>query len=461
MAPDTVSGIAPYDPKTVNLLSFHDHVAAFESGADTPRAYLERCLETIEARDGAVQAWAYLNADGARAMADASTERYRQGRALGPVDGMPIGIKDLIETADMPTELGCELFTGNRPIRDAASVYYLRHGGAVLVGKTVTVCLGGGDPSKSRNPFDLRRTPGGSSSGSAAAIGAAMLPGALGTHARGSTIRPASFCGAYGLKATFGALNRQGGFSAAHSMDHLGILAGSIEDMWIMARYISEHAGGDPGYPGLYGGRMPPVARKPAKLIRLDMAGWAVTDDASRQAFETCLKMLSDAGVTIYGRDDDPLIAAYEAALAEMPELWRSLYRFEMRWPLYQYLDYDADKIPPRLKAGLQEGAGLTQAEYREALTRREHVRNMHNELARRVDGFISLSSPGPGPIGMDQGSAIYNEGSSVMGIPAISLPLLAVEDAPLGVQIQGATHADEALTATGRWISRYVLNRE
>ena len=458
MALEAAPGIGAYDPKTYQLLSFHDQREKFLTGEDTPRNYLERCLETISNCDEAVKAWAYLNADPARAAADESTARYAAGKPLSLVDGMPLGIKDLIETVDMATEYNCELFAGNQPIRDAASVYFLRKGGAIILGKTVTVTLGGGDPSKSRNPFDTRRTPGGSSSGSCAAIGARMIPGALGTHARGSTIRPASFCGAYGLKATFGALNRQGGFSAAESMDHLGVIAGSIEDMWIVARYISEHAGGDPGHPGLYGSRTPPPARKPERLIRLESAGWAETDDASKEAFDSAIRALEEAGVEIYTRKDDPAIEAYETETANSPELWRQLYRFEMRWPMYQYLDYDADKIPPRLKAGVQEGAGLTQAEYRAALVRRAQWRHMHNELCTRSDGFITLSSPGPGPIGIDQGSAIYNEASSIIGMPAISLPLLKVEEMPLGVQLQGGTDHDEELTAVGRWISQEVL---
>ena len=460
MPAEAATGIGPYDPGAYRLLSFHDRREKFLAGEDTPRAYLERCLEAIARCDDQVQAWQYLNIEGARKAADAASRRYAEGRPLSAVDGMPIGIKDLIETVDMPTEYNCDLFKGNQPIRDAISVYYLRKGGAVLLGKTVTVTLGGGDPSKTRNPFDLRRTPGGSSSGSCAAVGAAMIPGALGTHARGSTIRPSSFCGVYGLKATFGALNRQGSYSAAHSMDHLGVNAGSIEDMWIMARYISEHAGGDPGYPGLYGGRQPPAPRKPERLIVLETAGWAATDEASKAAFGDLIRGVEKAGVAVYRRADDPAIEAYERETANSPELWRQLYRFEMRWPMYQYLDYDADGIPPRLKAGVQEGMGLTQEEYRAALVRRVHWRTMHDELANRCDAMVTLSSPGPAPIGMDQGSAIYNEASSIVGMPAISLPLLAVEDAPLGVQLQGQSHRDEALTAVGRWLSAHALGR-
>jgi Asp-tRNA(Asn)/Glu-tRNA(Gln) amidotransferase A subunit family amidase len=225
-------------------------VAGFRDNRDTPRAYLERCIERIEALDGAVMAFAFLNLDHARKAADESGARYKAGRPLGPVDGMPVGIKDLIETHDMPTEFGSELFRGHQPLTDAACVRALRQGGAVLVGKTVTVCFGGGDPARTRNPFDTRRTPGGSSSGTAAAVASRMLPVALGTHARGSTIRPASFCGVYALKPTFGAINRQGSFSMAYSMDHLGVFAGTLSDMWRTARFIAREAGAIHHMPG-------------------------------------------------------------------------------------------------------------------------------------------------------------------------------------------------------------------
>ncbi|MEC7463006.1 MAG: amidase [Pseudomonadota bacterium] len=443
-----------YDPNNHNLMTFHDAVSSFHDGSDTPRAYLERCLEKIDAIEDDVMAWEIVNSEPARAAADEAGKRYAEGRSLSLVDGMPIGVKDLIETVDMPTEYGSELFKNNRPIRDAASVNALREGGAVILGKTVTVTFGGGDPSRTRNPHDLTRTPGGSSSGTAAAVGGGTIPGALGTHARGSTIRPASFCGAYAIKATFGALNRQGVFSAAHSMDHLGVFGGDLSDVWIMSRHISRFGGGDPGYPGLFGADEPPAPRKPSRLIQLHTAGWGQTDDTTKAEFAKFLDSLRAAGVEIYDRTDDPSIEAYEQAFAEMPELWRSLYRFEFKWPMLQYKERYPDKIPPRLLMGLKEAEGLSQAEYREALNRRVRIRDLHRQLALRADAFITLSSPGPGPVGMDQGSAVFNEGSSVVGMPALSLPLMAVGNVPVGVQILGQFDEDERLTAIGRWIS-------
>jgi Asp-tRNA(Asn)/Glu-tRNA(Gln) amidotransferase A subunit family amidase len=461
MSMEPATGIGDYDPQNWELRTFFDYRQKFLDGEDSPRDYLERCLEVIDRLEPQVKAWAYLNTEPARRSADEASERYKHGRPLSLVDGMPIGIKDLIETADMPTEYNSDLFRGNQPIRDAASVYFLRKGGAVILGKTVTITFGGGDPAETRNPFDLRRTPGGSSSGTCAGVGSTMIPCGLGTHGRGSTIRPSSFCGVYGLKGTFGALNRQGSYSAAETMDHLGVIAGSLQDMWIVARYISEHAGGDPGHPGLYGGRLPPAARKPERLIVLETAGWSETDDETKEKFNLLLQKLQSSGIELYRRNDDPAIESYERETSNSPEMWRQLYRFEMRFPMYQYLDYDSDRIPPRLKMGVEEGRGLTQAEYRQALVRREYWRTMHDELANRCDGMITLSSPGPGPIGMDQGSAIYNEASSIIGMPAVSLPLLHVENMPTGVQLQGMRHRDEALVAAASWIVPHILGKE
>lgn len=454
MSFDALAPAGKYRLGALDTVSFFERRKTFLEGADTPRQYLERCIERIEAVDAPVMAWAFKNYEGARGAADESTRRYKHNRALSYVDGMPLGIKDLYETADMPTEYGSDLFRNNRPIRDAAAVYYLRHGGALLLGKTVTVCFGGGDPSRTRNPFDTRRTPGGSSSGSAAAVGAGMIPVALGTHGRGSTIRPASFCGNFALKPTYGAINRQGSWSAAHSLDHVGLLAATLSDAWITGRHASRYAGGDPGHPGLYGGMEPPEPRKPLRLIRLDTAGWPVTDEATKHAFERLIRSLREAGIEILSRADDPAIEAYEAMHATTPKLWQALYRFEMRWPLYQYRDHDKSKLEARLLAGLAEGADTSQERYRAALVQRRHFRQMHAELMLRCDGFITLSAPGPAPIGRDQGSAIFNEGSSVLGCPAISLPLLLSEEMPVGVQLLGARDGDEHLTCVARWIA-------
>ena len=218
---------------------------------------------------------------------------------------MPIGIKDLFETRDMPAEMGSPIWKGNQSFRDAAHVHALREAGAVIVGKTVTTELGMSHPGPTTNPFDPARTPGGSSSGSAAAVGACMLPAAVGSQVVGSIIRPAGYCGNVAIKPTFGALNRGGGHSAL-SQSHLGVHAGSLEDAWAVIHAIHAGAGGDPGHPGLFGDQALAPAAKPGRLARIATAGWPDTDAATREAFGDVIEWLEDEDIEILGADDEP-----------------------------------------------------------------------------------------------------------------------------------------------------------
>jgi Asp-tRNA(Asn)/Glu-tRNA(Gln) amidotransferase A subunit family amidase len=192
-------------------IAFFPVVADFAGGNDTPRDLLERCLARLEQFEPAVGAFV-CHIAAARTAADLSAERWRAGRPLSPIDGMPLGIKDIIETADMPTEQGSPLFVGCRTGRDAAGVAALRKAGAVILGKAVTTEFAATQPRGTRNPWDASRTQGGSSSGSAAAVACGMVPAALGTQVVGSILRPASFCGCVGFKPSVGGLNRGGSY---------------------------------------------------------------------------------------------------------------------------------------------------------------------------------------------------------------------------------------------------------
>lgn len=225
---------------------------AFRDGSDDPRRFLERCLSTLAVVEPEIRAFVHLNMDGARHRADDSAQRWRAGVPLSAIDGMPIGVKDIIETADMPTECGSPLFRGWRTNRDAASVAALREAGAVVLGKTVTTEFAATEPRETRNPWDVERTPGGSSSGSAAAVAAGLVSAALGTQGVGSILRPASYCGCVGFKPSLGALNRGGSFDYL-SQSCTGVLAASLDETWLVARAISARVGGDPGFPGLMG----------------------------------------------------------------------------------------------------------------------------------------------------------------------------------------------------------------
>ncbi|MGE5146699.1 MAG: amidase family protein, partial [Candidatus Eiseniibacteriota bacterium] len=301
-----------YDPRAARYLCFAEARAAFEGGRDTPRAYLERCLEQIAVREPEVKAFVRLDEARARQAADASTGRWKAGRALSPVDGMPVGIKDCFDVAGLPTEVNSAYFKDNVASVDAAHVDALKRGGAIVVGKTTTTELTMALPAPTNNPWDLTRTPGGSSSGSAAAVAASMLPLATGSQVRGSVIRPASICGVLGFKPTFGALNRFGGVDPSPSLNHLGFLGGTLIDIWDAAYQIAQTVGGDPGCAAFAGGPTLPAARRPVKLARQYTAGWQHTDDASKALFEEFLKSLASQDVALIEPGETAELAAYE-----------------------------------------------------------------------------------------------------------------------------------------------------
>ena len=304
-------------------LTFHDVVPP---GALTARQYLEACLERIETREPVVRAFAALNIDGARIAADAATARHAAGRPLSPIDGMPIAIKDLIETADMPTEMGCAALAGHWPKRDSAMVQALREAGAVILGKAVTTEMGMSEPGPTTNPWNPAHTPGGSSSGSAAAVAAGFVPVAIGTQVAGSIIRPAAYCGNWALKPTQGGLHR--GERQGTSQSTAGPHGNCAEDIWAVAREISARVGGDPGTPGIQGPMATPAAQRPLRLAVMFTECWPRIDAESQAAFEAFIRALP---CEIIWPDQHPLLAAFERATSNAMALGTTITAFENR----------------------------------------------------------------------------------------------------------------------------------
>ncbi|MEM6622670.1 MAG: amidase [Pseudomonadota bacterium] len=458
--------IPPYDPTHFTALTFHDRLRAFEAGQETPRSYLEACLETIDAREADVQAFASLNVEAARDAADASTARWADGRIRSPIDGMPIGIKDLLETVEMPTQMQCNALKGNHPKRDNAAVAALRMAGAVICGKTVTAELGGSHPGPTRNPFDLARTPGGSSSGSAAAVGARMLPAAIGSQVGGSIIRPASFCGNVALKPSQGAITR--GERQATSQSTHGVHAGSIQDMWQVAVEIALRVGGDPGRRALKGPQKPPEAKKPGVLAVIETAGWPGLDDASVEAFDRILAQLRDLGVSLIDRRTEPGVEALERAIAEGGDVSNAITRWENRWTHRALADLGPDAISTRALANLELAEAMKPDDYEAALDARAAAQVAYAAIAPLCDGVLTLASPGSAPLFPDDvsgkplaprptGDAIFNYPASMLFAPSIAVPLCAVGGLPLGVQVMGQMGSDAAMTEIAGWMLQQV----
>jgi Asp-tRNA(Asn)/Glu-tRNA(Gln) amidotransferase A subunit family amidase len=268
---------------------------------------------------------------------------------------MPVGIKDIMETADMATEQGSPLFVGWHGKRDCAAVAALREAGVVVLGKTVTTEFASSHPSSTRNPWDPTRTPGGSSSGSAAAVGIGMIPAALGSQVIGSIIRPASFCGCVGFKPSVGGINRGGSFDH-FSQSCTGVLGATLADTWTVARAMALRAGGDPGYHGLSGPIELPAARQPRRIALLETAGWPEASAAAKQALAEARQRLQAAGIEVIDRTAHDAIAALETAIAEARPLSMAINAWEGRWPLNTYAsDMDRNGLSSSAQGRLVE----------------------------------------------------------------------------------------------------------
>ncbi|MFN4017049.1 MAG: amidase [Reyranella sp.] len=442
-------------------LTFHDATKRFADGSDTPRAYLERCLETVAAREPVVKAFTAINEAGAREAADASAARWKDGKPLSPIDGMPIAIKDLLETKDMPTQMGCEAFRGHFPKRDNAAVWALRQAGAIVLAKTVTAELGGSHPGPTTNPFDATRTPGGSSSGSAAAVAANMVPAAIGTQVAGSIIRPAAYCGNFALKPTQGGINR--GERQATSQSTHGPHANSLQDMWQVAIEIARRAGGDRGEVGLMGPSSLPGAVKPDRLVVLETEGWVDLDDTTKTAFEGVLKQLRDAGVELIRRADHPWVEALEQSIANGRAICGGVTGWENRWGQRGIVDNNPAGVSERAKAALVKAEAMTLDDYRMALLARENAQRMHATMAPLADAAITLACPGPAPLWAGDvpgqplaprptGDFVFNAPSSMLFAPVVTVPLMSVGGMPVGLQLMGQKHEDARMAGLARW---------
>ena len=264
----------------------------------------------------------------------------------------------------------------------------------MILGKLVTTEFAASEPRGTRNPWDRERTPGGSSSGSAAAVACGMVPAALGTQVVGSILRPASFCGCVGFKPSVGRINRGGSYDY-FSQSCTGVLAASLEDAWLVAVGIAARVGGDPGYPGLQGPAEPPPPRRPRTLAVLQTSGWEEAAPEARAAFAAAAARLAAAGIALADRHADPVIEEVEGAIADSAPLTRTINAWEGRWPLNTYRDRDATKLSRSALERLAMAEAMTLTEYGAAITVRQRNRETHARLAARYDAAITLAAPG------------------------------------------------------------------
>jgi Asp-tRNA(Asn)/Glu-tRNA(Gln) amidotransferase A subunit family amidase len=432
-------------------LSAVEAAARVRQGAVTVEELVGACLARIREREPEVQAWAALDPEHALAQARAADDWRRQGRATGPLHGVPVGVKDIFDTGDLPTECGTPLFAGRTPARDATVVALLRAAGAIVLGKTVTTELATRTPGKTRNPHHPGHTPGGSSSGSAAAVAAGMVPLAVGSQTTGSVIRPAAYCGVFGFKPTHGLIPRHGMLRLSRTLDHVGLFARSIEDLGLLAEQVVGHDERDPdSRPRARPAFRAVAAEEPPLTPMLGLARtpwWDRADEDTRGAFEELAGLLGDRLEEV----------ELSPAAAEAVE-WHALIReAEMAASLEPEWDRGRDLLSEALRVQIARGREVRALDYQRALARIPAlVESLEELFLLRYDALVTPAAPGPAPAGLaSTGDPIFCALWTLCGMPALSVPLArSGAGLPIGVQLVGPRHGDARLLRTATWLA-------
>jgi aspartyl-tRNA(Asn)/glutamyl-tRNA(Gln) amidotransferase subunit A len=419
---------------------------AIASGERTCLQVTEQCLRRIDAMEPSIRAWVLVDRAGAIEQAQRLDRERAAGGLRGPLHGIPIGIKDIIDVAGFPTAAGSELWRDRIAAADAPAVARLRAAGAVILGKTVTTQFASFDPPITRNPWNLERTPGGSSSGSAAAVAVGMCQAALGSQTGGSITRPASFCGVAGCKPTFGRVPLDGIVPLAPSMDHPGPLARTVRDLAIVLEVIADWPTGstDP-VPRPLSAALDTPMPMPPRLGRL--VGFFQEEAASemREALDRALDGLCRKGATVASVE----LPGFNGVLA----LHRTVMTVEAAaWHESRLCEHPEDYLP-KIRGLVEEGLRARAVDYVRA--RRRQI-PMRDAVVAAMDGFDALVTPaatGPAPDRSTTGDPVFNSPWSYTGLPTVSFPIaLSPEGLPLAIQLIGRPDAEPELFRVAAW---------
>lgn len=419
------------------------------SGALKVPDLAEALIAHIEANEADIGAWAWFDADFVRSQAAALEKHRTEGRSVGRLHGLPVGIKDIIDTKRIPTENGCVLDAGRVPNEDAFVVSRLKQEGALIMGKTVTTELAFMDPSKTRNPHNLDHSPGGSSSGSAAAVASGMVPLAIGTQTGGSVIRPASYCGVVGYKPSFGLIPRTGILSEAASLDTVGVFARSVEDAALLAEMLMGHDAADAAtaaapVPKLLEMCLSDVPVKP-EFAFVRTPAWGEADEDTQGAFEELAAHLGEqcTEVELPAQFGDAMTGRGTIHIAEMAKAY------------YSYANKGFDQLGPELQKAIEAGNKVPARDYISALDWPKVLDGALDEIFGRFDAIITPAANGAAPHGLSStGNPAFNGLWTLLGTPAITIPVLTASNGmPMGVQLVGRRGNDTRLLRTARWL--------
>jgi aspartyl-tRNA(Asn)/glutamyl-tRNA(Gln) amidotransferase subunit A len=429
--------------------TIHATAEQLRRGELTPLSLLETCLERINRYEERVRAWVSVQVDAARATAEERGVELRRGQWRGPLHGVPIGIKDIFDVFDWPTAGGSRLWAQSIARSDATVVTRLRQAGAVLLGKTVTTPYASFDPPPTRNPWNLSRTPGGSSSGSAAAVACGMCLGALGSQTGGSITRPASFCGVAGCKPTYGRVSVHGVMPLAWSMDHPGPMARSVRDLALMLQVI---AGADPYDPGCSTRPVPDWTAALSGTLRTPRLG-GLRGLFESKATEEMRRCMDDTVERLRMRGAVIADIAMPASFCEVVQRHRIVMAVEAAQFHQQRLQQHPQDYPPRIRDLLEEGLATPSVEYARTKAHQEQLRRDMLPCFDDVDALLSPATPGPAPDAATTGDPVFNSPWSYLGFPTVSFPAGRSSDGlPLAIQVAGQPWSEGSLFAAAAW---------
>ena len=438
---------------TLAALEAAEAARRIRAGDITAEELVASCLERIEQREPSLRAWTFLDPELALAQARALDARQRNGRALGRLHGLPVGVKDIIDTCDMPTECGSPALAGRRPTHDATVVSRLREQGAVILGKTVTTEFATYRPGKTCNPHDAARTPGGSSSGSAAAVAADMVALAVGSQTNGSVVRPAAFCGVVGYKPSFGYISRAGVLLTSRRLDQVGVFARCVADAIMLVEAL---VGQDPADSSTR-----PVARpwlaQPAAAAqptpRLAFVRTPVWQQADAEVHEGFAALCRSLGGSV---SEQALPGAFDAAI----DHHRVMMETDIAYNLGAIAERAPDAVSASLRGQIERGrTAYTSYDYLAAVESVVPLNKSLEPLFAEFDAILTPAAPGAAPLGLEStGNPAFCTIWTLLGLPAVSLPLLRSGDGmPIGVQLVGRYGDDARLLRTASWLQGAV----
>ncbi len=430
----------PFGTARLQKLSVVEAAHAISRGQITSQQLVRALIERIEAREGVVRAWAAFDADHALAQARACDE----GKTSGPLRGVPVAVKDVLNTFDYPTQMGSPIYDGWQSRNDAACVAMLRNAGAVVLGKTITCEFAGTHPNVTTNPLDASRTPGGSSSGSAAAVADFMAPIALGTQTGGSVLRPASFCGLVGFKPTFGGYNREGLRFAAECIDTIGLLARTVEDV----AYCDD----------MLRGATPSTLSPLVKAPRIGLCRtytWSLAQSETRDCVAKVVAQIEATGVSVEEFELPSHFADLTKARGIINDVERAR-SLAWEWTAQR------DKLSPGLVQTMESGVAINDRDYRLALQQVASARFEVDAILRRYDVVVTPAVNGEAPVGLHYtGDPSFQALWTLLHVPSITLPAhRGPNGMPVGIQFVASAGDDRKLLQAALWMQHVAALR-